>query len=147
MQEEKIENETKTGGRDLVQGSGTVAAGGLDEIAQFGVEYPEALQGGAAVLPPEVMKLKAGGMSLVDAYRLYDLRRTKQEYVALKAQYDAELANKANAADAVGSVAGGQAYEKDYYTSQEWDKLPQNLKEKFIKNGRIFEFMKKWSGK
>ena len=116
-----------------------------DEMATLSQEYPEVLRGGTAVLPPEVTELTSGGMKLLDAYRLYDLRRVKRQYAELQTKYDAELENRANTAAAVGSVKGGQAYEKDYYTSQEWDKLPQNLREKFIKNGKIFEFMKKWS--
>jgi hypothetical protein len=116
-----------------------------DEMAALSQEYPEILQSGKAVLPPEVTELTSGGMKLLDAYRLYDLKRVKRQYAELQTKYDAELESRANAAASVGSVKGGQAYEKDYYTSQEWDKLPQNLKEKFIKNGKIFEFMKKWS--
>ena len=76
-----------------------------------------------------------------------EIETLRAEYGRLKEQYDALLANRANAQASTGSVAGGQAYEKDYYTSQEWDRLPQNLQQKFIRSGRIFDFMKKWSGK
>jgi hypothetical protein len=130
---------------ETAQSSESSVENGEDEMATLSREYPEVLRGGTAVLPPEVTELTSGGMKLLDAYRLYDLRRVKRQVAELQTKYDAELENRANAAAAVGSVRGGQAYEKDYYTSQEWDKLPQNLREKFIKNGKIFEFMKKWS--
>ena len=71
----------------------------------------------------------------------------RRRYAELQAKYDAETANRANAQAALGSVSGGDAVERDYYTSQEWDRLPEHLRRKFIKNGRIFDFMKKWSEK
>jgi len=118
-----------------------------DETAQLANEYPDAAKDGEQNLPQEVMELREKGMSLLSAYRLYDLRQTKTKLAQAEAKFEAEVANRAAEAAATGSLAGGEAHVKDYYTSEEWDKLPHSIKERFIKSGRIFEFMKKWSGK
>lgn len=76
-----------------------------------------------------------------------ELESLRRRYEELQAKYDAEVANRANTQASLGSVSGGEAVERDYYSSQEWDRLPAHLRRKFIQNGRIFDFMKKWSEK
>jgi hypothetical protein len=110
-------------------------------------EYPDYVKNGAVELPPEALSLFQSGMGMLDACRAADLKRTKELCTRLSAKLDAQAANRANAAASIGSLSGGEAPQKDYYTSEEWDKLPQKDKEKFIKSGKIYEFMKKWSGK
>lgn len=110
-------------------------------------EYPQYVKNGAVELPPEALMLRGSGMSVIDACRAADLKQTKELCAKLSARLDALAANRTNASAAIGSLSGGDTAGKDYYTSQEWDRLPQNQKEKFIKNGKIYEFMKKWSGK
>lgn len=117
------------------------------ESEMIAKEYPEYIKGGAVELPTDVLSLHQSGMSMIDACRLSDLKRTKEQCARLSAKLNALAANRANAALSIGSLSGGENPEKDFYTSQEWDRLPQNQKEKFIKNGKIYEFMKKWSGK
>lgn len=115
------------------------------QAERIGRAYPEFVKNGELSLPQEVMEQKEQGESLTEAVMHYDLKRTKAMYEELKAKYDAESANRTNAQATMGSLAGGEAVEKEYYTSQEWDRLPQKLREKFIKNGKVFDFMKKWA--
>lgn len=69
----------------------------------------------------------------------------KESYQKLTAKYQALLSNIENREASTGSLSGGDAVEKDFYSSVEWDRLPQKQKDKMIKNGKIYEFMKKWS--
>lgn len=108
-------------------------------------EYP-AYFGEGAALPEEVTALQTQGMGLLEALRLYDLKQTKETVKSLKAELEAERVNHRNAAASTGSAASGEAFEKDYFTPQEWDNLPKPLREKMIRSGKIFEFMKKWNG-
>lgn len=117
------------------------------ESEMIAKEYPEYVKDGEVQLPPDALALHQSGMSMIDACRLADLKRTKEECQRLSAKLEALKANMANASASIGSLSGGEAPEKDFYTSQEWDKLPPKQKEKFIRNGKIYEFMKKWSGK
>lgn len=110
-------------------------------------EYPEYIKNGIVELPPEVLLLHENGMDMLDACRIADLKRTKELCAKLSAKLDAQAANRANASASIGRLSGGETPEKDYYSSQEWDRLPQKDKEKFIRSGKIYEFMKKWSGK
>lgn len=110
-------------------------------------EYPEFVEDGTFKLPDDVLALQRGGMSIIEACRAADLKRTKTLCAKLSARLDAICANTENRAASIGSLSGGKAVEKDFFTSQEWDRLPRREKEKFIKNGKIYEFMKKWSGK
>lgn len=108
-------------------------------------EYPEVLKDGNFILPDEVVAMTKNGMNALEAYHVYDLARTKAQRDELNARLEAELANRSNAQVAMGSLQGGDAVEKNYYSSKEWDRLPPNSKEKYIKNGKIYEFMRKWS--
>jgi hypothetical protein len=117
----------------------------FEETQKLLAEYPEVLKGGILTFPDEVLTMTKNGMNTLEAFRIYDLARTKTQCDELNARLEAELANKSNAQVAMGSLQGGDAVEKDYYSSKEWDRLPQNAKEKYIKNGKIYEFMRKWS--
>lgn len=110
-------------------------------------EYPEYFKDGGFSLPQDVMELHDNGLGMLEACRAADLRRSKELNEKLSAKLLAQDANHTNAQVSIGSLAGGQAPERDYYTSQEWDRLPKNIKDKMIRNGKIYEFMKKWSGK
>lgn len=110
-------------------------------------EYPEYVKNGALELPEDAAALVKSGVSPIEACRAADLKRTKELCAKLAARLDAILANSENKAASIGSLSGGAAPEKDFFTPQEWDRLPRREKEKFIKNGKIYEFMKKWSGK
>lgn len=109
-------------------------------------EYPEALKDGKLELPEEVKTLEKSGRPILEAYRVYDLKRTKAQCAELASLLEAERTNRSNDIAAVGSLSGGDAVEKDFYTSGEWDRLPEKTKEKLIRNGKIYQFMKKWSG-
>ena len=117
----------------------------FEETQKLLAEYPEVLKNGILTIPDEVQAMTKNGMNTLDAFRAYDLARTKTQRNELNARLEAELANKSNAQVAMGSLQGGDAVEKDYYSSKEWDRLPETAKEKYIKNGKIYEFMRKWS--
>ena len=117
---------------------------GLDELAR---EYPQAVSDGRLTLPEKAGELVENGMEPLEAMRLCELEQLRSDYGELRQKYDAELENKRNAAASTGSVSGGRAAEKDYYTSEEWDALSEKAKKKFIKNGKVFDFMKKWSAR
>lgn len=117
---------------------------GMEELAR---EYPQAVRDGRLTLPEKAENLVKSGMEPLEAMRLCELEQLRSDYGELRQRYDAELENKRNAAASTGSVSGGMAAEKDYYTSEEWDALTEKAKEKFIKNGKVFDFMKKWSAR
>lgn len=108
-------------------------------------EYPEAMREGRLSIPDEVRQLEARGMRPLEAYRLYDLKRTRAQNDELRARLEASEANRRNERTSIGSLAGGDAPEKDFVTSKEWDALPEAARQKFIRSGRIFDFMRKWS--
>lgn len=110
-------------------------------------EYPQYFKDGSAELPEDAKRLKTMGINAIDALRLSDLAHMREECDRLTARLGAEKANRENAFAAVGSLAGGECSEKSYYSSKEWDKLSKKQQEKFIRSGKIYEFMKKWSGK
>jgi hypothetical protein len=114
-------------------------------MQQLLAEYPEVLKDGSLSLPDEVAELTKNGMNALEAYRVYDLARTKTQRDEFKTRLEAEVANRSNAQTAMGSLQGGDAVEKDYYSSKEWDRLPEKAREKYIRNGKIYEFMRKWS--
>lgn len=115
-----------------------------EELGQLAVEYPEAAGNGGVNIPKEVLELKNGGMGLLEAYRLFDLRKTRAECRKLKEQLDTEETEKQNNEASTGSVAGGDALQKDYYSPTEWDRLSDAVKKKFIRSGKVYDFMKKW---
>lgn len=110
-------------------------------------EYPQYFKNGCAELPEDAQKLRESGMSAIDALRLSELARVREECERLTSRLAAEKVNRENAFAAIGSLAGGESPEKSYYSSKEWDKLSKKQQEKFIRSGKIYEFMKKWSGK
>lgn len=73
------------------------------------------------------------------------LEGLQTSYELLLAKYEALKSNIDNRAASIGSLSGSDGVEKDFYSSQEWDRLSRRQKEKLIQNGRIYEFMKKWS--
>lgn len=118
-----------------------------DETEMVAREYPEFVRNGEIVLPEDAEKLKDSGMSIIDACRAADLKRTKNLCGELSARLDALSANAENNAASIGSLSAGESGGKNYFTSREWDRLPKKEKDKFIRSGKIYEFMKKWSGK
>lgn len=114
----------------------------MEELAR---EYPQTVRDGKLALPEKAEELVKSGMEPLEAMRLCELEQLRSDYGELRQKYDAELENKRNAAASTGSVSGGRAAEKDYYSSEEWDGLSEKTKEKFIKSGKVFDFMKKWS--
>lgn len=141
----ELEGETPAAGSQPERGAADDKE--KQESEMIAREYPEYIKDGTVQLPPDVLKLHQSGMSRIEACRLYDLKRTKELCERLSAKLEALEANRANASASIGSLSGGDVPEKDFYTSQEWDRLPQKQKEKFIKNGKIYEFMKKWGGR
>ena len=139
---DKSQDEQQTAIRKPV--CGTVSEEEKEAIAR---EYPDYLKDGELKLPEDVVTLNKGGMDALTACRVGDLKRTKELCARLSAKLDADNANRANAAASIGRLSGGEAAGKDYYTSKEWDKLSKKEKEKFIKSGKVYEFIKKWSGK
>lgn len=117
-----------------------------NEMEVIEKEYPEYVKGGSVTLPAEALELHEKGMGLLEACRVADIHNLKKQCESLSAKLDVREANKTNAQAAIGSLAGGGSPEREYYSSQEWDRLPQSTKEKFIRNGKIYDFMKKWSG-
>lgn len=106
-------------------------------------EYPRYFEKG--VLPEEVSRMMDGGMKPLEACRLYDLHKTKAQCEELRARLAAQQANRENSDASLGALAGGDAAQKDFYTSREWDTLAPRQKEALIRSGKIYEFMKKWS--
>lgn len=117
----------------------------FEGMAELLREYPEAAQEGKLSIPDEVAALVQTGMKPLEAYRLYDLKRTRSLCDELRARLSAREENRVNRLSSIGSLAGGDPAEKDFYTSGEWDRLSPKVREKFIRNGKIFDFMKKWS--
>jgi hypothetical protein len=120
---------------------------GRKELGEIEREYPQTVRDGKVTLPDKAEKLVAEGMEPLAAMRLCELEQLRSDYGVLKQKYDAELENRRNFAASAGSVSGGSAAEKDYYTSEEWDALTEKAREKFIRNGKVFDFMKKWSAR
>lgn len=114
------------------------------DFAALAGEYPALAAAGEAGLPADVHREVQSGRALLDACRLHELREAKASVETLTAQLAAERANKAGAAASTGSLAGGAGGERSDYSPAEWDKLPAPLRQKFIRSGRIFDFMKKW---
>lgn len=113
--------------------------------ARLAAEYPEAAEKGQAGLPEDIAQMcDTEGLSLREAYRLADLRRTKARCGELAERCRAAEENRRNARNSTGSLSGGEAVERDCCGPEEWDRLPQALRRKFIRNGRVFEFMKQW---
>lgn len=127
----------------------TGAAGDPDSdsgLKQIEAEYPQYVKNGRPELPVEAMELKKPGMKLIDAVRLFDLANTRLECEKLKQQLEAERANHINTDASIGPLPSGGG-EKAYYTPGEWDTLPKATRQKLIKSGKIYDFMKRWSGK
>lgn len=119
---------------------------GAAQLAALRREYPECVKGDKAELPPDALALYKSGLGLLEACRAADLARTKKLCQSLEARLDAATASRAAAGASIGSLSGG-APQKDFYTSEEWDGLSKREKAGFIKSGKIYEFMRKWSGK
>lgn len=113
--------------------------------ARLTAEYPDAAAKGKAGLPEDIARMcDAEGLSLREAYRLADLRRTKARCGELAERCRIAEENRRNARSSTGSLSGGEAVERDCCGPEEWDRLPPELRRKFIRNGRVFEFMKQW---
>lgn len=131
-----------TAGIDAAADTGPKAAA---EDARLRAEYPEAAEKGMAGLPEDIARMCGQeGLSLLAGYRLADLRRTRARCDELAERCRAADENRRNALASTGSLAGGEAVERDDCGPGEWDRLPPALQRKFIQNGRVFEFMKRW---
>jgi hypothetical protein len=108
-------------------------------------EYPQFVKNGALELPEAARRMVADGVAPLEACRAADLQETKAFCARLESKLAALEEGRVNAAASIGSLSGGEAPEKDYYTAKEWDRLPGKQKEKFIKNGKIYAFMRKWN--
>lgn len=76
-----------------------------------------------------------------------ELSKAKETCRRLRAEIETLKANQLNSSRSVGSIKNADNGEKSYYSSKEWDSLDKSKKQKLIKNGKVFEFMKKWSVK
>lgn len=139
-----MESVEQTQQNDIQQEAGKNRNLSGDELEKLAAEYPQAAGEGGVNIPGEVLELKNGGMGLLEAYRLYDLKKTRAECSELKQKLDAAAAEKRNGAASTGSVAGGNALQKDFYSPLEWDSLSPAVKRKFIESGKVYEFMKNW---
>lgn len=69
----------------------------------------------------------------------------EKENAELKAKQSAVDSNLAGAAAAVGSLASSPAQDKDFYTSEEWDKLPKDARQRLLKDPtKLKSMMAKW---
>lgn len=117
-----------------------------DPTEALRAEYPGYFRGGEAHLPAEVQALVDGGLAPLEACRLDELRRTRGLCRELQARLDARQANRENEVASTGALTGGEPAGKDFYSSKEWDSLAPRQKETLIRNGKIYDFMKKWGG-
>lgn len=106
--------------------------------------FPETYDGEKLTFPEEVKADIAEGSSPIEAMQAYKMRELSKELDRMKKKETAGQTNAANAASSTGSMAGAPAADKDFYTSAEWDKLPFDKKQQFIKNGKVFQWQRKW---
>lgn len=116
---------------------------------QIREEYPDTIKGDKVNFPEGAVKLLSSGKakSPLEALRLNHINELKAQLDGYKSKESAQQANTAGAAATVGSLSGGQAQEKDFYTSEEYNNLPEQAKDKLFKSGKIFELMRKWERK
>ncbi len=105
-------------------------------------------------LPDEVLEemanIQAQGLATnpYAAHKLYlsnhAQENAKKEIEALKAKVEALTGNAANSAATTGNLGSGVAADKDYYTSEEWDKLPLDMRIAMTKSGKADKIMSKW---
>lgn len=63
----------------------------------------------------------------------------------LTAERDAREEGRASAQASTGPAAGEPAADRDFYTSEEYDRLPQARKDELFESGRIFQMMARWA--
>jgi hypothetical protein len=116
------------------------------ELNKIKAEFPTIFQGDKVVLPDGALKLINDKVTdnPLEALRLNKLAEQQKVIDGFKAKESATSANLVNAAASIGSVASGTAQEKDFYSRDDFDKLPRETQQKFIKNGDIFAWQKKW---
>lgn len=73
--------------------------------------------------------------------KVSDLEKKLAEFTASST---AKTANTANAAQSIGAVASVPAQDKDFYTHDEFVKLPQSKQDELTDNGKLFGMMPKW---
>lgn len=125
--------------------------GQLDAIIR---ENPEYLKDGKIAMPDEVKEaisdIMASGLAdnIYSAHKIYmsdkAVKDSKKEIDELKATVEALKGNSANSAATTGGLATGPAVDQEFYTSEEYDRLPQEMKNKLIRSGKIDAIMAKW---
>lgn len=104
------------------------------EMLEFQKKYPEV---NIKEMPQSVMLEVNNGVPLKYAYAEY-------AYSVAQKKLEAIYANNANAAATAGSVSGTGEAIKDFYTKDEFNRLPENRKNQLIDSGQIYEFMANW---
>lgn len=109
-------------------------------------EFPDAVRGGRLNFPEGALRLLHDGTAPnpLEALRLNERAELKARLGAYEAGVAADKANLDGAAASAGDVAGGSAREKDFYTTDEWDRQPDDFKRRHILNGDFFKWAKKW---
>ncbi len=106
----------------------------MAEIAAFQKKYPEVP---LDELPESVLTEVKAGVPLKYAYADY-------AYAVAQKKLAAYEANSLNATAATGSLSGSAEVQKDFYTKDEFYRLPEGRKNQLIDSGRIYDFMSKW---
>ena len=106
----------------------------IAEAYEFQVKYPEV---NIDDLPDSVLLEVNSGIPLKYAYAEY-------AFSVAQKKLDALYANRLNANAATGSLSGAAEVQKDFYTKDEFYKLPESRKNQLIDSGRIYDFMSKW---
>jgi hypothetical protein len=106
----------------------------IEDVAEFQAKYPEV---NIDDLPDSVLIEVNSGVPLKYAYAEY-------AYSAAQKKLEAYDANRLNADAATGSLSGNAEVLKDFYTKDEFYRLPEIRKNQLIDSGRIYDFMSKW---
>jgi hypothetical protein len=117
-------------------------------------DNPEYYKDGKISIPDEVhdalVNIMAAneGMNVTAAHKIYAsdkaIKDNRKEMDELKATVAVLTGNKTNSEATTGSVGSGPALDQEFYTSEEYDKLPQEARDKLIRSGKIDKIMSKW---
>lgn len=116
-------------------------------------KYPEVAKDGKLNYPKEALELvgRFKDNDVLAGYEIYqmvqELDSTKKELAQLKAVNAADSANAQGSAASIGSVSGNAAVDKEVYTSEEWDRLPDAKKDQLIRSGAWAKSAKLWNKK
>jgi len=129
-----------------------LTAGGMSEVLALAKANEEMNAKGESILSGKkaAAKTVAEHTAALEAERKKNtpLEEKVKDLEAKLAKFEAAEKAKASnakaAAASTGALGGETANDPDFVSSSDWDKLSQPQKEKFIKNGKIYQFMKKW---